>query len=459
MDKIHFLVICFFGNNSSSKSGLWFFAKNMRKIVQEWIPLNVFSADHIWESHKSIGSSYRFSVRRVFLSEEEIALELARRRPDKSDMATPRNESDTPEILSGIFEGKQSEHPLLFWFAIPISTQKIIPHWKFFDRDMPMKCGVKIWTSWSSWRWSPIGKRNLSRVIGGAIAKLLPQTVTQTEILRTLFSWAIFMQSVLKRRNRKIHCSRSFGGKQMEELVRKTKRRRFTGRIGRNCCGKSTKTLRKPCVWKKIEAELAKALECWNNQKFRIRRRNIRCWSFGSEQNPKREGISGGITTGETIEFELPLNPSFHRKTARDEAIRRRNGADFCDWTTWPHYCSSFCPRCRKHGWRLFLQMLFLLHQNGLIFSFAQRDISPFFAVDFFRKLCERYFSSSSQQSPALWMEEVMSHVSTSTFMVRKYSSLSLFFFLFCEGKSRCCKLLFRAGIRHRNSCLIFYSA
>jgi chorismate synthase len=40
------------------------------------------------------------------LSEEDLAKDLARRRPGQSSIVTQRQESDTPEILSGVFEGR-----------------------------------------------------------------------------------------------------------------------------------------------------------------------------------------------------------------------------------------------------------------------------------------------------------------------------------------------------------------
>ncbi len=40
------------------------------------------------------------------LAEEDLAEDLARRRPGQSRIVTPRNEPDAPEILSGVFEGK-----------------------------------------------------------------------------------------------------------------------------------------------------------------------------------------------------------------------------------------------------------------------------------------------------------------------------------------------------------------
>src|SRR5690606_41315120 len=40
------------------------------------------------------------------ISVDDLTVDLDRRRPGQSRIVTQRNESDTPEILSGVFEGK-----------------------------------------------------------------------------------------------------------------------------------------------------------------------------------------------------------------------------------------------------------------------------------------------------------------------------------------------------------------
>ncbi len=50
---------------------------------------------------------------RLEISAEEIQVELDRRRPGQSKITTPRKESDTCEILSGVFEGKTLGTPIM----------------------------------------------------------------------------------------------------------------------------------------------------------------------------------------------------------------------------------------------------------------------------------------------------------------------------------------------------------
>lgn len=43
---------------------------------------------------------------------DEVLVEMARRAPGQNDLTTPRKESDLPEVLSGLFEGKTTGAPL-----------------------------------------------------------------------------------------------------------------------------------------------------------------------------------------------------------------------------------------------------------------------------------------------------------------------------------------------------------
>ncbi|MBS0620498.1 MAG: chorismate synthase [Verrucomicrobia bacterium] len=46
------------------------------------------------------------------LSEADIAIQLDRRKPGTSALVSPRNEGDSPQILSGVFEGKTTGTPI-----------------------------------------------------------------------------------------------------------------------------------------------------------------------------------------------------------------------------------------------------------------------------------------------------------------------------------------------------------
>ena len=65
------------------------------------------------ESHgPSIGVVVDGCPAGLSLSEEDIQMQLNRRRPGQSRYSTPRNEADRVHILSGIFEGRTTGTPI-----------------------------------------------------------------------------------------------------------------------------------------------------------------------------------------------------------------------------------------------------------------------------------------------------------------------------------------------------------
>ena len=74
---------------------------------------NIFKYTSFGESHgKAIGCIVDGVPPLVSLEENDIQLHLNRRKPGQSKFVTQRNESDTVEILSGVFEGKTTGHPI-----------------------------------------------------------------------------------------------------------------------------------------------------------------------------------------------------------------------------------------------------------------------------------------------------------------------------------------------------------
>jgi chorismate synthase len=65
------------------------------------------------ESHgAAVGAVVDGCPPRLPLDAAEIQVELDRRRPGQSDIVTPRKEDDRVEILSGVFEGRTTGHPI-----------------------------------------------------------------------------------------------------------------------------------------------------------------------------------------------------------------------------------------------------------------------------------------------------------------------------------------------------------
>ena len=79
---------------------------------------NIFKITTWGESHgKAVGVVVDGCPADLLLSEEDIQIFLNRRKPGQSPYATPRNEADEVEIVSGVFEGKTTGTPIsmLVW--------------------------------------------------------------------------------------------------------------------------------------------------------------------------------------------------------------------------------------------------------------------------------------------------------------------------------------------------------
>ena len=74
---------------------------------------NLFKISTFGESHgKAIGVVIDGCPPNIVLDETFIQAELDRRRPGQSNIVTQRKESDTFQILSGVFEGKSTGTPI-----------------------------------------------------------------------------------------------------------------------------------------------------------------------------------------------------------------------------------------------------------------------------------------------------------------------------------------------------------
>lgn len=125
------------------------------------------------ESHgKALGAIIDGCPSNVALSEEDIQLYLNRRRPNDSELSTPRKEKDRVEILSGVFEGKTLGTPICAIVRnedIGISEYGILQN--IFrpghaDYTYEKKYGIRDYRSGGR----SSGRETIGRVIGGAIA-------------------------------------------------------------------------------------------------------------------------------------------------------------------------------------------------------------------------------------------------------------------------------------------------
>lgn len=135
----------------------------------------LFKITTFGESHgKAIGVIVDGCPSNIEIDEEYIQSELDKRKPGQSKITTQRKESDTAQILSGIFEGKSTGTPISI--VIPNEDQRSKDYSHIADKYRPshadytyqMKYGIRDYRGGGR----SSARETAARVAAGAIAKL-----------------------------------------------------------------------------------------------------------------------------------------------------------------------------------------------------------------------------------------------------------------------------------------------
>src|SRR5690348_9088276 len=122
---------------------------------------------------------------RLALTEADIQPDLDRRRPGQSKIVSPRKETDTVQILSGIFEGKTLGTPISMWVtnedARPEAYSEMATKFRpsHADYTYQAKFGFRNWQGGGR----SSARETIGRVAAGAIAKKLLRERYGVEIL------------------------------------------------------------------------------------------------------------------------------------------------------------------------------------------------------------------------------------------------------------------------------------
>ena len=134
----------------------------------------IFKVTTFGESHgPAIGCVIDGCPPNIELNESDIQAELDRRRPGQSSVTTPRNESDTVEILSGVFEGKTTGVPIALLIRNADQKSKDYSNIKdvfrpgHADMTFENKYGIRDYRGGGR----SSGRETACRVAAGAIAK------------------------------------------------------------------------------------------------------------------------------------------------------------------------------------------------------------------------------------------------------------------------------------------------
>ncbi|MBE9125431.1 MULTISPECIES: chorismate synthase [unclassified Coleofasciculus] len=272
---------------------------------------------------------------RLEISEQEIQVELDRRRPGQSKITTPRKETDTCEIISGVFEGKTLGTPIAILIRNKDTrsqdydemTLKYRP--SHADATYDAKYGFRNWQGGGR----SSARETIGRVAAGAIAKKILKHVANVAIvgyvkrIHTLESvvdpHTVTLEQV---ESNIVRCPDSECAEKMIERIEQV--RRNGDSIGGvvECVARNVpKGLGEP-VFDKLEADLAKGVMSLPASKgFEIGSGFSGTLLTGSQHNDefyidengevrtftnRSGGIQGGIANGEPIILRVAFKPT-----------------------------------------------------------------------------------------------------------------------------------------------------
>ncbi len=135
----------------------------------------IFKITTFGESHgKMVGVVIDGCPSMLELSEEDIFLELKKRRPGFCSYTSKRKEEDRPQILSGVFEGKTTGSPICILIE---NKSKTTSYKEVKDLLRPSHANYTYLEKWGIFDYSgggrASGRETACRVAAGAVAKKL----------------------------------------------------------------------------------------------------------------------------------------------------------------------------------------------------------------------------------------------------------------------------------------------
>ena len=261
----------------------------------------------------------------VELSEADIQVELDRRKPGQSDVTTPRAETDTVSIQSGVFEGKTTGTPILMIIynkdARPSAYNDIKDLFRPGHADYTYHKKYKIRDYCGSGRAS--GRETAARVAAGAVAKkiIAAQGVSITAFTSNIGGIEGKTVDYSEIEKNIVRAADPEAAKIMTEKI-------IAARDNKNSIGGMVEChitgvpvgLGEP-VFDKLDADLAKAMISLGATKGIEFGSGFACAEMsGKEHNDCMDkngfktnnagGILGGISTGHTIVFRIAVKPT-----------------------------------------------------------------------------------------------------------------------------------------------------
>jgi chorismate synthase len=294
----------------------------------------IFKISTYGESHgKGVGLILEGCPAGLPIDEEEIQKELDRRRPGQSRITTQRQEGDTIQIMSGIFEGKATGTPIHMMVLNEDQRSKDYSH--IADKFRPSHADYTYHEKYGQRDYRGGGRSSaretLARVAAGAIAKSLLKTigvevfayVSKVGQLELKKSYQELDLSLIDSND--VRCPDPAMAQQMFDLIDEVRKQQDTiGGVITGVIKGCPVGLGEP-VFDKLHAELGKAMLSINAVKgFEYGSGFEGVSLLGSEHNDAMftspdgkvktytnhsGGIQGGISNGEDIYYKVAFKP------------------------------------------------------------------------------------------------------------------------------------------------------
>lgn len=289
----------------------------------------LFKLTTFGESHGlAIGGVVDGVPSNVSLSIEQIQNDLDRRRPGQSSIVTQRKESDTIQILSGVFEGKTTGAPI--GFIIQNSNQKSADYEHIKDVYRPSHADFTYDKKYGNRDYRGGGRSSARetacRVVAGAIAK---QMLAELGVSLYAYVDQIGELKIPKHapidlsliESNAVRCPLPELAVRMEELVKAVRKEGNTIGGAVACVIEGVPIGLGDPVFDKLHADLGKAMLSINAVKgfeygsgflgaeMRGSQHNDEILPDGSTKTNFSGGIQGGISNGQPILMRVAFKP------------------------------------------------------------------------------------------------------------------------------------------------------
>ncbi len=288
---------------------------------------NIFKITTFGESHgEALGVIIDGTPAGYEISIDEIQKDMDRRKPGQSKVTTPRKESDTIKVLSGMFEGKTTGTPLTLVLFNQNTRSK--DYGDLVDKFRP---GHGDWSYFSKyngvrdWRGGgrSSGRETAARTAAGSVAKQLLKSMNIDIHAYTKVAGGIKCETYDRdeiEKNIMRACDPIAAQKMVTKVEKLMEEHDSMGGIVECQIKNLPPGIGEP-VFDKLDAELAKAIMSLGTVKGFEVGSGFDCANLtGKEQNDQRVkkgfltnnagGIVAGISTGQEVIFRAAIKPT-----------------------------------------------------------------------------------------------------------------------------------------------------